>query len=141
MIRASRLPVLLGVLAGCVVIVAATAKAAPAATGPGTIRIIDVQTAVTWVYRPHGRGAGDLEIIAQALYNQRISLGRIGRANILCTLLRSTRRSCTATYVLPRGRIVTSGVIDNQLFYELAIIGAPSSTTTREGRSSSRRRR
>ena len=42
---------------------------------------------------------------------------------MLCTLLGRTTSSCTATYVLPRGRIVTDGLIESRRVYELAISG------------------
>lgn len=32
-------------------------------------------------------------------------------------------RSCTATYVLPRGSLVVAGVIQTRLLYEIAIVG------------------
>jgi hypothetical protein len=95
-----------------------------AGTGPATITITNVQTAFKMVdVGARGQGAGDLEIIGQALYNRRVTPTPIGHADVLCTLLSRTRRSCTTTYTLPRGRIMTAGVIDTRLIYELAIVG------------------
>jgi hypothetical protein len=97
---------------------------AGAGTPPATIRITNVQLSIKTVdQRPRGESAGDLEIIGQALYNRRVTPTPIGHADILCTLISATRRSCTSTYSLPKGRIVTSGVIDTRLIYELAIVG------------------
>ncbi|MGH3048611.1 MAG: hypothetical protein ACRDLK_00515, partial [Gaiellaceae bacterium] len=97
---------------------------AGAGTGPATIRITDVQTRDVFVDQgTHGRGAGDLEIIHQALYNHRVTSKPLGRADILCTFLTATQRTCGGTYALPKGTIVTSGAIGNRLLYELAIVG------------------
>lgn len=46
------------------------------------------------------RAAGDLEIIAQSLYNRLVSVKPIGDAYLVCTLLDKRVRSCTAIYVL-----------------------------------------
>jgi len=99
-------------------------QSADAGTGPAAIRITNVQLKLKTVdLGAKGTGAGDLEIISEALYNRRVTPNAIGHADVLCTLVSRTRRSCTATYTLPKGRIVTSGVIDNRLIYELAIVG------------------
>jgi hypothetical protein len=117
---ASRSAALCGVVATAV----AYAVGVDAGTGPATIRITNVQTKLTTVdVGARGRGPGDLEIVAQALYNTRVTPTPIGHADVLCTLLTRTRRSCTATYALPKGNIVTSGVIDSRLIYEVAITG------------------
>lgn len=103
---------------------AVAAPSAGAGTPPATIRITNVQTSIKTIDQgARGEGAGDLEIISQALYNRRVTPTPIGHADILCTLISQTRRSCTSTYTLPKGRIVTSGVIDTRLIYELAIVG------------------
>jgi hypothetical protein len=93
-------------------------------TGPATIRITDRQTGDTRVDEgAHGTSAGDLEIIHQLLFNRRVSSTSIGRADILCTLLTKTRRTCSGTYALPKGTIVTSGEFGTRLLYEAAIVG------------------
>jgi hypothetical protein len=106
---------------------ALAAVAVPSAhsgTGPATIRITNVQLKLKTVdLGAKGTGAGDLEIVSEALYNRRVTPNPIGHSDVLCTLISRTRRSCTATYTLPKGRIVTSGVIDTRLIYELAIVG------------------
>jgi hypothetical protein len=102
---------------------AAAAPLADAGTGPATIRITNVQTSATTVdLGVRGPSPGDLEIIAQSLYT-RVTPKPIGHADVLCTLLTRTTQSCTATYALPRGRIVTNGVIGSRLIYEVAITG------------------
>jgi predicted secreted Zn-dependent protease len=117
-------PVVRGIVACSAVLAAALAPQAVAGTGPATIRITDVQTSYKLVDAgKRGPSAGDLEIIAQSLYNRRVTTRAIGRANILCTMLGKDLRSCTATYVLPKGSIMTSGVIGSRLIYELAVIG------------------
>ena len=103
---------------------AAAAGAAEAETGPATIRITNVQTSLTTVDAgARGRSPGDLEILTQSLYNKRVTQSPIGHADVLCTLLTTTTRTCTATYELPRGNIVTSGVVNSRLIYEVAITG------------------
>jgi hypothetical protein len=113
-----------GIATTCGAVAAVVAPPALASTGPGAIRITNVQTAYKSIDGgARGRGAGDLEIISQLLYNRRVTSKPIGRATILCTLLSRTSRTCTATYVLPKGNIVTSGMIGSRLIYELAIVG------------------
>ena len=113
-----------GVATACGALAAVLAVPALAATGPGTIRITNTETSFKSIDGGRrGRGAGDLEIIRQLLYNRRVTSKPIGRATILCTLITRNSRSCTATYVLPKGSIVTSGMIGSRLIYELAIVG------------------
>jgi hypothetical protein len=115
---------LLVVPLGAGALLAVPAAHAAASTGYATIRITNVQTGFTFVdLGARGRGAGDDEIIRQSLYNRRISSKPIGRAEVLCTMLTRKTRSCTATYTLPRGNLVTSGMIGSRLLYELAIVG------------------
>src|SRR5207244_12011374 len=81
---------------------------ASAGTGRATIQITDVQTHYTFVDQgPRGRGAGDVEVIRQSLFNRRISPRSIGHADLMCTLLSTVTRTCSATYVLPRGTLMT----------------------------------
>jgi hypothetical protein len=108
----------------CAAVAAAVVPSALAITGPGTIRITNVQTSYRLVDEGRrGRSAGDLEIIQQSLYNRRVTAKPIGHAWILCTMLSRDARSCTTTYFLPKGSIVTSGVIGSRLIYELAVTG------------------
>ena len=113
-----------GVVTICGALAVLMAPEALAVTGPATIQITDVQTSFRAVDQGRrGRGAGDLEIIGQALYNRRVTAKSIGHANMLCTMLGDDSRSCMATFVLPEGRIMTSGVIGSRLICELAIVG------------------
>jgi len=108
----------------CVCAVALPVTLAAAGTGPGTISITDRQTKDVIVDEgAKGPGAGDVEIIHQALYNRRVTSKPIGSADVMCTMLAANRRMCTGSYSLPKGTIVTSGAIGNRLLYELAIVG------------------
>jgi hypothetical protein len=112
------------VAAALVLLAVAPVTLAGAQTGPATIQITDQQTSDVYVDEgAHGRGAGDLEIIRQSLYNRRVSSKPIGHADIVCTFITSTSRTCTGTYALPKGDLVTSGVMGNRLLFELAIVG------------------
>jgi hypothetical protein len=105
-------------------VAAAAVPPALAGTGPGTIRITNVQTSFRLIDEGRrGRSAGDLEIIDQSLYNRRLTTKPIGHATLLCTMLTRNTRSCTATYFLPKGTIVTSGMIGSRLIYEIAVSG------------------
>ena len=42
---------------------------------------------------------------------------------MICTVVGVVGQSCTATYFLPKGQIVTQGVISSRLIYELAVVG------------------
>jgi hypothetical protein len=112
----------LAALATC--LAAAAVLPADADTGPATIRITDVQTDHVLVDRGRpGRGAGDVEIIRQALYNRRLSSKPIGTADVVCTMLGGSRRMCNGTYALPKGSLMTTGAIGNRLLFEVAIVG------------------
>jgi len=116
----------LSLLAGLALLTFAdSSPAMHADTGPSTISITDVQTMDRYLDRGEpGRGAGDVEILRQALYNRRVRSTPIGHAEIMCTLLSSTSRTCTATYFLPKGKIVVGGAIDgSRLLYESAVLG------------------
>lgn len=94
-----------------------------AATGPSQVRITDVQVSYHVVRPSNGAVIGSTELIRQRLYNPRISEGAIGRASMVCTYLDRRERSCTATYVLPKGSLVVTGAIQSRLLYEIPIVG------------------
>jgi hypothetical protein len=96
-----------------------------AATGPATIRITDVQDTVVRVdVGAKGKSPGDMEIIRQRLYNERVTTRSIGRSEVVCTFMDSRRaRVCRGTYFLPKGRIVVGGSLLYRQFYELAVLG------------------
>jgi hypothetical protein len=95
-----------------------------AGTGPGTIRITTREISRERVdMGTPGRGAGDTEIIRQNLFNKRLSGKPLGHADYVCTFVSSGTRSCTATFFLPKGRLVAGGSIRFPALYELAILG------------------
>jgi hypothetical protein len=101
---------------------AALASSAGGSTGPAQIRITDLQTSYSVAYaRPGVPGA--VELVKQALFNPSVSSKPIGHASMACTYLDRRNRTCTATYVLPRGSLVASGAIQTRLLYEIAIVG------------------
>jgi hypothetical protein len=95
-----------------------------AGTGPGMISITNREISRVRVDggRP-GRGAGDTEIVRHYLFNKRLSRKPLGHADYVCTFVTSGTRSCTATFFLPRGRIVAGGSIRFPALYELAVLG------------------
>lgn len=121
----TKIPFLLaGVLAG-VVVASPWEGGSNAATGPATIRITNVQDTVVRVdVGATGKSPGDMEIIRQKLYNQRVTERSIGRAELVCTFMdRRRARVCRGTYFLPKGRLVVGGSLLYRQFYELAVLG------------------
>jgi len=112
---------LIAAAAGAAVATAVAAVGVPATTGPATIRITDVQTAFHAVGGAPGR-PGVTEIVQQKLYNPTISHS-IGRGDLVCTYVDRRTRQCTATYSLPRGKIMVAGAIDSRLLFTIAIVG------------------
>ena len=102
---------------------AALAGSAGGATPPGQIRITDLQTSYNFVKARKGNYAGSLEIVKQRLFNPSVSSKPIGNASLVCTFLDRRTRSCSGTYVLPRGSLVVGGVIQTRLLYEIAVVG------------------
>ena len=95
-----------------------------ASTGRATVRITNREISRVRVDagRP-GRGPGDMAIIRQNLFNKRIKSRPIGHADYICTYVTKGTRYCTATFFLPKGRLVAGGSIRFSEFYELAILG------------------
>jgi hypothetical protein len=95
-----------------------------AGTGPARIKITSREISRVRVDagRP-GRGAGDVEIVRENLFNKRIKPQPIGHADFVCTFVTAGTRSCTATIFLPRGRLVAGGSIRFPELYELAVLG------------------
>ena len=120
--RARRRAVALTVLAAACAALATT-LGAHGATGPAQIRITDVQTAYKLVRPETGGAAGSIETITQQLYNPSLSRAAIGHSVIVCTLVDPRDRSCTSTYVLPKGTLVAIGALQSRLFYEIPIVG------------------
>lgn len=115
------LKTLIAAVAGAAVATAFAAVGAPATTGPATIRITDAQTSFRAVGGTPGR-IGVTEIIQQKLYNPTIA-HPIGRGDLVCTYVDRRTRQCTATYSLPRGKLIVAGAIDSRLLFNIAIVG------------------
>jgi hypothetical protein len=115
---------LAGMLVG-ILVVSPWEGGSKAATGPATIRITNKEVSVVRVdVGARGKSPGDMEIIRQLLYNQRLTTLSIGRAEIVCTFMDYRRsRVCRGTYFLPKGRLVVGGSLLYRQFYELAILG------------------
>jgi hypothetical protein len=95
-----------------------------ASTGPATVRVTNREISRVRVDsgRP-GRGPGDVEIIRQNLFNKRIKSRPIGHADYVCTFVTKGIRYCTATFFLPKGRLVAGGSIRYPALHELAVLG------------------
>lgn len=90
----------------------------------GTIAITDRQVSAQRLDQgAPGKSAGDVEISWQSLYNLRLTRHAIGHSQVICTLLTLQSRQCSATYFLPKGKLVADGVIGSQLLYELPVTG------------------
>ena len=124
MIRAKWRVVMLGAAIACIpVALFTTLGAADGATGPAQIRITDIQVTYRMTRPANGGAAGAIETIMQHLYNPSISEKSIGRSIIACTFIDARNRTCTATYVLPKGSLVATGALQSRLFYEIPIVG------------------
>jgi hypothetical protein len=108
------------VLAG--VAAAWAAEATHEATGPATVRLTDRQLTLKRIDAGDG-GLGDVEIARFTLFAPDNSTRPIGHAVLSCTFVSKTERTCTGTYVVPSGMILTSGVLTTRLLYSAAIIG------------------
>jgi len=118
-----KLPVFAGI-SGALLVGVFTLTGAQALDRPGTIRITDSELRHAHVDAgPAGKSIGDLDVYTVLLYNKRIRAKAIGRATMTCIAVGPTGQSCRATYFLPKGAIVTQGVITSRLIYELAVVG------------------
>jgi hypothetical protein len=100
------------------------AQSSAGATGPSQIRITNRELSVRRIdVAEPGRGAGDMEIVRQSLFNYRIRAKAIGHSELLCTFVNRQARNCQGTYFLPRGRLIVAGSLRFRLFYELAVVG------------------
>jgi hypothetical protein len=114
-----------GVLAGAVLVATPWEGTSEAGTGPATIRITDSQIKVTRLdLGPRGTSPGDVEIVRQRLFNFRVTSRSIGRSELVCTFVDSRRaRVCRGTYFLPRGKLIVGGSLQFRQFYDLAVVG------------------
>jgi hypothetical protein len=90
------------------------------ATGPAVVRLTDRQVDDRRFARGTG-GVGDLEVVRLILYSS--ARRPIGHGILSCTFLSKTERSCLGSYVLPRGTILTAGILRTRFLYAAAIIG------------------
>lgn len=106
---------------GALVLVASSvawdADGSRGATGPAVVRLTDVQKSMT----RHGDGVGGVQIASLRLFGS--TSRAIGQAILTCMRVSKTQQSCLGSYVLPRGMIETSGVINSRLLYTAAITG------------------
>lgn len=98
------------------------AEATHEATGPATVRLTDRQLTLTRI-QAGDSGLGDVEIARFTLYAPDSASRPIGHAVLSCTFVSRTERTCTGTYVVPRGMILTAGVLTTRLLYTAAIVG------------------
>jgi hypothetical protein len=114
----------IGAVALLVFVVVRSAPASEALSGPAIIRITDREIAFSRVdVGRRGRSPGDLEITRRLLFNRRIRPQSIGRSETVCTVVAGSARQCTATYVLPAGRIMVSGEMRHRQFFLFAVTG------------------
>lgn len=114
----------IGGLAGVALLVGSVTQGSSSLTSPGTIKVTTRVVSQDRVDRgPRGRGAGDLLVTRQLLYNRGITPKAIGHSDVVCTYTSSYSRQCSGTYTLPRGKIVVMGAINFRQFHELAVIG------------------
>jgi hypothetical protein len=119
-----KLLLLVGCLAGVVLLTGSVTKGSPTLAGPGTIRITSRDVGVSFDNRgAPSRGAGDVILFRQLLFNKGIKKAAIGRADLVCTYTDSKTRQCNGTYYLPRGKIVVAGSLRYRDFFRLAVTG------------------
>jgi hypothetical protein len=117
-------PAMLAAATGALVVAAFALPGAQALDRPGTVRITDSEQRHAHVdVGREGPSAGDIDVYSTLLFNKRIRKSALGHATMTCTAIGTTGQSCTATYVLPKGEIVTQGVIASRLIYDLAVVG------------------
>jgi hypothetical protein len=109
--------------AACGWIALSATGGAVGSTGPSQIRITDVQISDRVVPPVEGGRAGTIETIRQQLYNPSLSKHPIGRSLLVCISSDNRDRMCTGTYILPRGNLVVSGVVQSRLLYDIPIVG------------------
>jgi hypothetical protein len=109
---------------GAVLVTVLVVSGAQALNTPGTITVAAQQIRHAHIdFGRRGTSVGDLDVYTSLIYNKRITPRSIGRATMSCTAVSLTDQSCSATYVLPKGKIVVQGVIGSRLIYQLAVVG------------------
>jgi hypothetical protein len=109
--------VVVGVAAavGCAIFAVSSSEATP----PAVVRLTDRQTSET----SFGDAVGGGAIVRVRLFGSRSSSKTIGHGVVTCTNVGLGERSCQGIYVLPRGLILTGGVLKTRLLYTQAIVG------------------
>lgn len=108
------------------VALAALALAAPAAAigGPATITVTESEVERGTIdVGARGASVGDMLVTRALLYNRRITKRAIGHSETVCIATGSTSSTCTATYFLPKGKIVAIGSIRFSQIFEAAVVG------------------
>jgi hypothetical protein len=118
---------LTGKLVGGIAAIVAAAlmvPSAPALNRPGAVTLSATMKVHTFVDAgARGRSPGDVDIYRFVLFNKRIQAKPLGHGEMVCTTVTGSTQSCNATYFLPRGELVVSGVISSRLIYVLAVVG------------------
>ena len=119
-----KLLLLSGALVGFALITGSVTQGSPSLKGPGTIRLTALDYSVSFVNSgPSSRGAGDVVLIRQFLFNKAIRKAPLGHSDLVCTYTGPRARQCSGTYSLPRGKIVVAGSLRYRAIFELAVVG------------------
>lgn len=115
-----RAPRLTGLIAVAVAALAAAGGSLEATHGAGVVRLTDRQVSDSG----GARGAvGTMEIVRVELFGSGSRSRPIGHGVVACVHVGGAERSCTGSYVLPRGTIETAGVLESRLLYTQAVVG------------------
>jgi hypothetical protein len=99
-------------------------RASYALSGPATVRVTALEVQHKRVDQaPHGLSAGDIDISRQLLFNKRVTPKAIGHGEIVCTFTGGPSRVCSASFVLPRGKLVVGGTMLYRQLFQLAVLG------------------
>lgn len=114
----------LGLVAGLVAAAGWLQLSSEAGTGPAQIRVTSKQVRYHRVDSGQpGRTPGDMEIIAQLLFNRGVTPNALGHSEFVCTFTIDISRSCRGTFFLPRGTLVVGGSLRFRQIYQLAVLG------------------
>lgn len=116
-------------LVGVVVVGAATAAVAAGlaaersseATGPAVVRLTDRQSSTDRYGRANTPGGG--EVTRLSLFGSSSTSKPIGHGVLDCSYVDEGEKSCVGTYILPRGTLITGGILKTRLFYTQAVTG------------------